>query len=212
MLLIHLEHSVKTGNAASSKRLHGACTDAIDTDTAGTAQIISQITGAGFQGSFGNSHQIVVRNHFFGSQIGHRQNAAVVGHHGFHGAGKSYQGISGDIQGNLERLAARFQETAAKSLLRGKSHGMQQTIYFIRMLADPFKESVNRFITADIQIINGNILAEVLMDQLENSVLETFSLIIEDELCARFMPRLGNCERDAALVRYADYDTNFAFE
>ena len=50
------------------------------------------------------------------------------------------------------------------------------------------------------------------MDQLENSVFETFSLIIEDELCARFMPRLGNCERDAALVRYADYDTNFAFE
>lgn len=89
---------------------------------------------------------------------------------------------------------------------------MQQTIYFIRMLANPFKESVNRFITADIQIINGNILSEVLMDQLENSVLETFSLIIEDELCARFMPRLGNCERDTALIRYADYDTNFAFE
>ena len=81
---------------------------------------------------------------------------------------------------------------------------MQQTIYFIRMLADPFKESVNRFITADIQIINGNILAEVLMDQLENSVLETFSLIIEDELCARFMPRLGNSESDAPIASYED--------
>ncbi len=51
------------------------------------------------------------------------------------------------------------------------------------------------------------------MDQLEHAVLGGVRpLIIEDELCARFMPCLGNCERDAALVRHADYDTNFAFE
>ena len=89
---------------------------------------------------------------------------------------------------------------------------MQHAIHLVRVFPDFFKECIDGFIIADIQIVNGDVFAEVFMDQLEHAVLEAFALIIEDELCARFMPCLGNCERDAALVRHADYDTNFAFE
>ena len=89
---------------------------------------------------------------------------------------------------------------------------MQHAIHLVRVLADVFKESINGFVTAHVQIINGSVFTEVFMNQFDHAVLEAFALVVEDELCARFMPCLGNRESDTALVRHADYDTNFAFE
>src|SRR5579864_2576999 len=61
---IMLEHFGKAADAAGGEGIHWAGADAIDADFF-RAEIVRQITRAGFQRSFGDAHYVVVRHDFF---------------------------------------------------------------------------------------------------------------------------------------------------
>src|SRR5205807_5604510 len=78
--LIMFQHRHETADAARGQRVHRSGGNAVDANFSRT-EIVSEITRARFQARFRHAHHVVMRHHFFGAVISHRDNAPAVGHY-----------------------------------------------------------------------------------------------------------------------------------
>ena len=73
------QHGREPADSARGQRLHRAGGNAVHADFF-RAEIVGKITRAGFETGLGHAHHVVMRHDFFRAVIGHRDDAAAVGH------------------------------------------------------------------------------------------------------------------------------------
>src|SRR5208283_6140316 len=96
MLLVMLEHRREPGNSSGRKCLDRTGADAVDSDFAGT-QIVRKIAGGRFETRFRYAHNVIMRHHFSGADIGHRDNASTRCHERSGFPGEPEQRVSAHI-------------------------------------------------------------------------------------------------------------------
>ena len=87
---------------------------------------------------------------------------------------------------------------------------MQQHIHTVCVLCYKAKEVGDGVIVCYVQIANRGIFAKGFFYELGYAILKTFTLIIEDELCAGFVPCFCDTIGNAALVGNTCDDTDLA--
>jgi hypothetical protein len=73
------QHRHETADATRCQRVNRAGRNTIHPNFF-WAEIVGEITSAGFQGSFGYAHDVVVRHDFLSAVVGHRDNASAIRH------------------------------------------------------------------------------------------------------------------------------------
>ena len=92
------------------------------------AEIVSKIARAGFKAGFGNAHHVVMRYDFLGPVIGHRDDAAAIGHQRRRFARERDQRIRADILRDAEGFACRADKIAFQRFPRRIRQGVQHQI------------------------------------------------------------------------------------
>src|SRR6266481_9881988 len=87
--LIMFKHRAEPADAPGGERLHRPRRNAVYPDFFWT-KIVGKITRTGFEARLGHAHHIVVRHDLLRAVIGHRNDAASIGHHRRRVARKRY--------------------------------------------------------------------------------------------------------------------------
>ena len=69
------------------------------------AQFERQIAHGGFQGRFGDAHDVVAGHGFLAAEVGQGDDRSAIGHQGRGGAGQGDQAVGADVQGLGEDIA-----------------------------------------------------------------------------------------------------------
>jgi len=80
IIFIPFQDIAEVPDTASRQRLDRTSRDGVHPDIV-RAQIIGEIFDAGFEGSLGHAHHVIMRNDLFGTIIAQCYNAAAVRHH-----------------------------------------------------------------------------------------------------------------------------------
>ena len=129
--------------------------------------------------------------------------------------GCSFEVVIGN-KGNLLSVSTRGDGEFGKDIKSWFVHewntwvGSGKIHAYIDSLDEDQKMFLDRLVIRHVERADGGILAEVLLHQLDDAVLETLALVVEDELGAGFVPGLGDAECDAAMICYAGTDSDLA--
>lgn len=91
-------------------------------------ELVCEITARGFQRRLHRSHDIVVRDHFIGAIVAHREHGAAVAHQRRRKLGHANEGVAGHIHRLGEPACRAVEQPALQVLLRGESDGVDQNV------------------------------------------------------------------------------------
>ena len=179
----------------------GQCFDRTGRDGVHTnilrAQRNGHITRRGFQAGLGHAHQVVVRHHALGTQVGECKQRRVVTlqQHRAGGFGQRGVAIGGYVMRNARGFAGNaIEEVAFQGFGRGESDRMDQTIQAFPFLAQCHEQVVD--IGIDAHIAGENQFAAEFIGKLGDAFLKTLVLEGKGQRGPFTMAGLGNAIGD----------------
>lgn len=122
-----LEHSEEAGDATGGDGVDGAGAKGVDTDASG-AEIDGEVADDGFEGGFGDAHDVVVADGAGGAEVAKGENGGVFVEEGFESLGGGDEAVGGDVEGGGEAFSAGVDEAAFEVFFVGEGGGVDEEI------------------------------------------------------------------------------------
>ena len=141
----------RIGDGRAGESAHRPRRDGVDPDSR-VAEIDGKITHRRLQGGLGHAHNVVVRRHPLGPEVGERDQRPAVGHQGLRQARDGGEGVAGDLHGLREVGAAGIQVAALQFLLVGVGDRMDHEIELAPNLPEPLEHRLQRAFRANVAL------------------------------------------------------------
>src|SRR5580704_16200918 len=97
-----VHHFVDIADAAGGHGFDGAGGDGVDADVfLVAAHFGGEVADGAFEGGFGDGHDVVHGDEFFGAEVAHGDDAAVGVHERLGEAGHGEEGVGGNVEGGF---------------------------------------------------------------------------------------------------------------
>ena len=199
----------EVADAAGGEGFDGAGGDGVDADVL-AAERGSEVADGGFEGGFGDAHDVVVGEDLGGAVVGEGEDGAAFGHERDGGAADGDERVDADVMGDAEVVAGGEEEVVFDRVGGGEGYGVDEDVEGAVGFFEGGEEGVDLGVEGDVALVGfgvGKRGGEVV-----GVPLEALVLVADGEGGAGFGELLGDAPGDAALVGEAEDDGDFAFE
>ncbi len=207
MLLVPVVNEPCAADAGTRQRSHGAGRDRVDADAV-AAQIGRQIAHRGFQGGFGDTHDVVAGHDAHGACIGQCDHGAALFHQGRGSACNVGEGIAGDFHRTTEVGAGRIDIAALQLIAIGKGDGVDDEVEAAPLPLELAENGFERLIVLDVGFQNN--LGTYSFNERLHALAEGIALIGEGQFGAMLVQRLCYAPSNRMIIGNAHNEAAFA--
>ena len=150
------------------------------------AHVVGEVTNAGFERGFGDAHDVVIGDDFFGAVVGEGDDGAAVFHEGSARFGDRDQAVGADVERDAEAFARGFDETAIEIFAVGEGERMNHNVETCPIERWTLSKSAS--ICASSPTLQGSMIsAFTLSASGRTRRSKSFAQIVECELGASFV-------------------------
>ena len=204
-----VDHFAEAFDAAGGEGVDGARADGVDADAFG-AEVYGEVADGGFEGGFGDAHDVVVTDGAGAAEVAHGADAGVFVEEGFEGAAELDEGVAGDIECGEEAVGAGFDKASGEVFALGEGGAVDEEVDFAVGGFDVFDELFDLGFVGEIHLERAHVGAA--FDEVADFFADAFGLDADPDLSSVLGSEFGDGPPDAIFVCDVEDEPFFAFQ